>query len=253
MKPPRDILTAAVGFEAVRACDAFEPFVSATNVETGRVTVFPRQRLTPDMVMASARLPHLHEAVAIDGALDRDGGCMGDPALFPVCGPSRSDEIVVVQINSVQRERAPRTPQEIRNRLNEIGFDGGLRKELRAIDGVDRPIDEDELSTDHCRRVRVHVIEKQEALKPLGASAKMNAERAFPLHLRDSGRETAARWIETAPPEIGERSSLDLRAMFLGVGTEYQGWAGGGNAGGAAAEPETRRRRVRPAGVEASS
>ena len=223
MNPLRDILEASVDFEAVRACDAFELFVSATNVETGRVKVFPRHGLTPDMVMASACLPHLYQAVEIDGVPYWDGGYMGNPALFPFYGASRSDDVVVVQINPIERKGAPRTPQEIQNRLNEISFNGSLLKELRAIDFVDRLIAQGKLSTEDYAQVRVHIIENQEALKPLGASSKMNAEWAFLLHLRDIGRETAARWIETALPEIGERSSVDLRAMFQGIGAEHQG------------------------------
>ncbi|MFO7856924.1 MAG: patatin-like phospholipase family protein [Paracoccaceae bacterium] len=223
LDPLRDVIEASIDFEAVRACDAFELFVSATNVETGRVKVFPRRELTADMVMASACLPHMHQAVEIDGVPYWDGGYMGNPALFPFHGRTRSDDAVVVQINPIERKGAPKTPQEIQNRLNEISFNGSLLKELRSIDFVDRLIAEGKLSTDHYRQVRVHVIENQEALKPLGASSKMNAEWSFLVHLRDVGRDTASRWLETALPEVGRRSTVDLSAMFEGIGPEHQG------------------------------
>jgi NTE family protein len=223
LNPLRDILEAAVDFQSVRACDAFKLYISATNVETGKVKVFPREHLTADMVMASACLPFLHQAVEIDGVPYWDGGYMGNPALFPFHGQTGSDDVVVVQINPIERRGVPRTPQEIQNRLNEISFNGSLLKELRAIDFVDRLIDEGKLSTEDYRKVRVHIIENEDALKPLGASSKMNAEWAFLTHLRDLGRETAAHWLDVTWDAIGERSSVDLRAMFQGIGAQHQG------------------------------
>lgn len=223
MNPLRDVLESSVDFEEVRACTAFELFVSATNVETGRVKVFRRDQLTADMVMASACLPQLYQAVEIDGVPYWDGGYVGNPALFPFYSKSPSDDTVVVQINPIERKGAPGTALEIQNRLNEISFNGSLLKELRAIDFVDRLIRAGKLSTDDYRQVRVHIIENQDALKPLSASSKMNAEWAFLTHLRDLGRETADAWLDRHFDAIGKRSTVDLRAMFQGIGSEHQG------------------------------
>src|SRR3546814_2550068 len=66
-------------------------FVSATNVETGRAKIFERHELTADMVMASACLPYIFQAVEIDGVPYWDGGYMGNPALFPFFNASRSN------------------------------------------------------------------------------------------------------------------------------------------------------------------
>ena len=192
-------------------------------METGKVQVFDRKQLTVDMVMASACLPFLYQAVEIDGVPYWDGGYMGNPALFPFHGKTGTDDTVVVQINPIERCGAPRTPQEIQNRINEISFNGSLLKELRAIDFVDRLIAEGKLSTEDYRQVRVHIIENQDALKPLGASSKMNAEWAFLTHLRDLGRNTAARWLDANFKDIGERSTVDLRAMFEGIGAQHHG------------------------------
>lgn len=185
--------------------------------------MFDSRCLTADMVMASACLPHLYQAVIIDGVPYWDGGFMGNPALFPFHTESESTDIVVVQINPVERKGVPRTPQEIQNRLNEIRFNSSLLKELRAIDFVDRLIDEGKLEEGRYRQMRVHVIENQEALKPLGASSKLNAEWAFLTHLRDLGRETAQDWLDRHLADVGTRSSVDLRAMFQGIGPQHQG------------------------------
>uniref|UniRef100_UPI0035684ED2 patatin-like phospholipase family protein n=1 Tax=Halomonas sp. TaxID=1486246 RepID=UPI0035684ED2 len=157
LNPLRDLLEESIDFESVRRCSAFKLFISATNVETGKVKVFPRHALTADMVMASACLPSLYQAVVIDGVPYWDGGYMGNPSLFPFHGRTRSDDIVVVQINPVERTGIPRTPMEIQNRLNEISFNGSLLKELRAIEFVDRLIRQGKLSKDDYRQVKVHI------------------------------------------------------------------------------------------------
>jgi len=223
LNPLRDLLEESIDFGMVRACTAFAVFISATNVETGKVKVFPREGLTADMVMASACLPHLYQAVEIDGVPYWDGGYMGNPALFPFHGKTGTDDIVVIQINPVERRGIPRTPQEIQNRVNEISFNSSLLKELRAIDFVDRLICQGKLPPDEYRQVRVHIVENQAEMKPLGASSKMNAEWEFLTKLRDLGRETATQWLDENFEAIGERSTVDLRAMFQGIGAEHQG------------------------------
>jgi len=68
------------------------------------------------------------------------------------------------------------------------------------------------------RRERIHSIENQDGLIPLGASSKLNAEWEFLEHLRDVGRETAEHWIESHFDQIGVTSTVDLPAMFNGTG-----------------------------------
>jgi NTE family protein len=223
INPLRDLVEESIDFEMVRKCTAFELFVSATNVETGRVKIFAREDLTVDMVMASACLPQMYQAVEIDGVPYWDGGYMGNPALFPLYGKTATDDILVIQINPIERKGAPRTAQEIQNRLNEISFNASLLKELRAIDFVDRLIDQGKLSTDDYRPVKIHLIENEAALNPMGASSKMNVEWAFLTRLRDLGRETAAAWLDSSYDRIGVESTVDLRAMFQGIGAEHQG------------------------------
>ncbi|MFC2991389.1 patatin-like phospholipase family protein [Halomonas tibetensis] len=223
INPLRDLVEESIDFDMVRKCNAFKLFISATNVESGTVKVFPREALTVDMVMASACLPQLYQAVEIDGVPYWDGGYMGNPSLFPFHGKTGTDDIVVIQVNPIERKGAPKTPQEIQNRMNEISFNGSLLKELRGIDFVDRLIRQGKLSGDDYRQVRVHIIENQAELKPLGASSKVNVEWAFLTKLRDMGRDTATRWLDENFAAIGERSTVDLHAMFQGTGAEHQG------------------------------
>lgn len=218
LNPLRDVLEASVDFEAVRGCTAFGIFISATNVHTGRVRVFERERMNADMVMASACLPTLFHAVEIDGVPYWDGGFMGNPVLFPFHYHSDCADIVVVQINPIERNSTPRTAHEIQNRINEITFNASLLKELRAIEFVSRLIREGKLDPAHYRDTHVHLIHNEGALNPLGASSKVNAEWGFLTHLRDIGRDTAAAWLEQHFDAIGERTSVDLKSRFQGIG-----------------------------------
>ena len=215
--PLRDLLAARVDFERVRCCTAVKLFISATNVRTGRVKVWDRDTLTLDMVMASACLPSVFHAVEVDGEPYWDGGYMGNPVLFPFFRRCVSPDIVIVQINPVERAELPVTARDIHERIDEITFNASLLKELRAIDFVHRLLDAGQLDESRYRRVYVHLLEAQDELNPLGASSKLNTEWAFLRHLFDIGRRAADDWLSANFAAIGEGSSVDLRAMFAGV------------------------------------
>ncbi len=223
MNPLHSLIEEVVDFDRVRACDNVKLFISATNVETGRVKVFDSNQLTSDMVMASACLPMVFQAVEIDGVPYWDGGYMGNPALFPFHTHTDCSDIVVIQINPVERSGAPKTAQEIMNRVNEISFNSSLLKELRSIDFVARLIREGKLSADEYRDTRIHIVENQAALLPLGASSKMNAERDFLIHLRNLGRKTAEAWLDQNFADIGRKATVDIAKLFQGIGPEHQG------------------------------
>ncbi len=223
LNPLHSLIEEVVDFDRVRACSLVKLFISATNVETGRVKVFDSRTLTADMVMASACLPMVFQAVEIDGVPYWDGGYMGNPSLFPFHTHTDCSDIVVIQINPVERCGAPKSAQDIINRVNEISFNSSLLKELRSIDFVSRLIREGKLSDKEYRDTRIHIVENQDALLPLGASSKMNAEWEFLTHLRDLGRETAAQWMDKNFADIGNKPTVDISKLFQGIGPNHQG------------------------------
>ena len=109
INPLRDAIDALIDFDRVRACNDVALFVSATNVWTGKVAIFKTQELTADHLMASACLPTVFQAVEIDGVPYWDGGYMGNPALFPLFDETMTDDILLVQINPLERRHTPRT------------------------------------------------------------------------------------------------------------------------------------------------
>jgi NTE family protein len=218
LSPLGDLLTQLVDFEALRGSGGIRLFVSATNVNTGKIRVFERQELTLDMLMASAALPNVFQAVIIDGDAYWDGGFMGNPAIFPLIYGCTSPDVVIVQVNPITREGVPKTAGEIMNRLNEITFNASLMREMRAIAFVLKLIDEtpSEIPAIHdLKRMHIHLIEDEPAMEALGVASKLNTDMDFLLYLKRLGRETAERWIAENFEAIGQRSTVDIQKKFL--------------------------------------
>ncbi len=223
INPLRDLVEEFVDFEKVRDCEDMPIFLSATNVETGRVRVFQREEITLDTVMASACLPGLFHAVEIDGVPYWDGGFMGNPVLFPFIDHSPCEDVLIVQINPVKREGTPQTARDIQNRMNEITFNASLTKELRSIHFICRLLAEGRVSANEFRDMKLHMIEGGEALLRLQASSKLNAEWQFLEHLRDIGRAAAGEWIARHFDDIGRKTTLDVGNLFEEIGTQVDG------------------------------
>jgi NTE family protein len=216
INPLKDLIERFVDFEALRACSDLQIFVSATNVQTGRVRIFPREKITADAVMASACLPLLFRAVEIDGVPYWDGGYLGNPVIFPFFRTTTTEDVLVVQINPLVRERTPTSAPEIMNRINEITFNSSLIGEYRAIDFVARLIDQGRLprgtGPGQYRRINVHRI----VLEPVGTHfdsvGKMSTDYDYFEMLRVNGKGAARRFLDDHFDDIGVRSTVDLRA-----------------------------------------
>ena len=216
INPLRDLLAEQVDFEHLKECNEIKLFISATNVHTGRARVFERHELTLDMVMASACLPFMFQAVEIDGVPYWDGGYMGNPVLYPFFYKSASRDVLIVHINPIERHDTPNSAQEILNRVNEITFNSSLLNELRAVDFVARLLEEGNLDTSRYRKILVHRIAADNVLNSLGASSKLNAEWDFFVYLRDLGRQSAADRLRDHFNKIGHESSIDIKEICGG-------------------------------------
>jgi NTE family protein len=211
INPLRDALAELIDFERVRSCRDAKLFISATHVWTGKIRIFRHRELTADHVLASACLPTIFQAVEIDGEPYWDGGYIGNPALFPLFYETATDDILLVQVNPIERRATPRTAHEIQNRLTEITFNSNLLRELRAVEFVTRLIDAGKLSTDEYKRVRMHRIAGGAKLDAFTASSRLNANWSFFKELKDLGRVTAQQWLAANYKAIGVRATLDLK------------------------------------------
>src|SRR5262245_36217666 len=216
INPLRDLIERFVDFEAVRACEEVSLFISATNVHTGRLRIFPQEKISADVVMASACLPFLFRAVEIDGVPYWDGGYMGNPAIFPFFGATETEDVLIVQINPIERRTTPTGSREIMNRINEITFNSSLLAEFRAIEFVGRLIAQGRLprgtGPGQYRHIKVHRIALDGNAKQLTAESKLNTDFDFFSMLHQLGRRAARRFLDAHFDDIGTRSTVDLRA-----------------------------------------
>ena len=218
LSPLGDLLAQLVDFESLRRGDGIRLFVSATSVNTGKIRVFERKELTLEMLLASAALPNVFQAVEIDGEAYWDGGYMGNPAIFPLIYNCTAHDVVIVQVNPLTREGVPKTAGEIMNRLNEITFNESLISEMRAIAFALKLLDQvpgDVPVVRGLKRMHIHMIEDEPAMESLGVASKLNTDLDFLLYLKRLGRETAERWLERNFDALGERSTVDIRKKFL--------------------------------------
>jgi NTE family protein len=216
INPLKDVVERFVDFERLRSCGDRQLFVTATNVFTGRLRIFPREKITAEVVMASACLPMLFQAVEIDGIPYWDGGYMGNPAIFPFFRTTDTEDVLIVSINPLQRNATPRTQNEIVNRINEITFNSSLIAEYRAIEFVTRLIDQGKLprgrGAGEYRRINVHRIALDSAFKELTADSKLDSDFAFFELLRNGGQRAGKDFLSKHFEDLGVRSTVDIAA-----------------------------------------
>ncbi|MCB9958036.1 MAG: patatin-like phospholipase family protein [Rhodospirillaceae bacterium] len=215
MNPLRQVLEEVLEIGQLRRCEKIKLFVNATNVRTGKIKVFATDQVSIDCLLASACLPFLFRTVEVDGEPYWDGGYMGNPAIFPLIYNTDCADVVLVQINPLNRAEIPTTAADIWNRVNEISFNSTLMREMRAIAFVARLIEQERLDTSAYKALRIHAIADEAEMTGLGVASKMNAEMDFLLHLKTVGRAAADRWLAQHGGDIGQRSSLDIGATFL--------------------------------------
>ncbi|HWK47444.1 MAG TPA: patatin-like phospholipase family protein [Stellaceae bacterium] len=216
--PLRTILEEEIDIEAIRKNSHIKLFVSATNVRTGKIRVFENPEISIDTLLASACLPLVFQAIEIDGDPYWDGGYMGNPALFPLIYGCKSPDLLLVEINPIERDGVPKTTTEILNRLNEITFNSSLMREMRAIAFVQKLIEDNALTgpgSSQMKKMHIHMITAEKVVSDLGASSKMNADLRFLTYLKEFGRESAGRWLDENFSHIGHKSTVDIRERFL--------------------------------------
>ncbi|MFK7840499.1 MAG: patatin-like phospholipase family protein [Bdellovibrionales bacterium] len=216
--PLKDVLERRIDFDEVHACNCLRLFITATDVQTGTAKVFENEDVDIEVLLASAALPFLFQAVEIKDRFYWDGGYMGNPSLWPLFYHAKSRDIIMVHVNPLEREEIPKESYTIENRINEITFNASLLKELRAIDFVKKLINEDMLKDEYKDRYKdilFHAIRSDEKMCNLSIASKFDTDWNFLLHLRDLGREQGKLWLENHFDDIGKQSSIDIQRDYL--------------------------------------
>ncbi|MCO5065762.1 MAG: patatin-like phospholipase family protein [Rhizobiaceae bacterium] len=215
LHPLVPVLARTIDFERLRN-SPIKVFVTATNVHTGRGRVFSNPEITPEVLLASACLPTLFQAVEIDGESYWDGGYTGNPTLTPLVRDLESNDTILIPINPIERPGTPRSAAEILNRLNEVSFNATTLKELRMMALLRQVVDPGNSEGARWAAKRIHLV-RNDIMTSLDYSTKLNAERAFLHMLFDEGRKSAERFLEAEGPNIGIKSSVDLSVLLEGV------------------------------------
>jgi NTE family protein len=215
LNPLRELLSDCVDFKHLAHANAPHLYVCATHVNTGKAEIFSGKRLTEAAVMASACLPMLFRAVEIEGQHYWDGGFSGNPALHPLIYRCKASDIVLIQINPVERNAVPESGSDILDRINELTFNASLLAQMRAIDLVNRLIEKAYLPVERYRTVRLHRIDGGEALEAYPASSKSSADGQLIEALFELGRQCSQRWLKKHFDEVGVRSSINISKDYL--------------------------------------
>jgi NTE family protein len=214
LNPLRRILEQLVDLERLRAERALKLFIAATNLRTGQPRIFRNPELSTEVVLASACLPQMHQAVTIAGDAYWDGGFVSNPPLAVLVEHCRARDLLLIRINPDAVAELPRSAREIRNRMAEIVFGRPLAIELEALAERRRrarsPLRWWRPSARRLARHRRHMIDGGPVLAALDPATKIDPDWPRLLQLRDLGRRAAGDWLHeraaaAAPAAAPER------------------------------------------------
>jgi NTE family protein len=212
LNPLRCILSDSIDFHRLGG-SSIKLFITATSVRTGRGRIFRNAEISADVLLASACLPTMFQAIEIDGEYYWDGGYAGNPTITPLVRESDAQDTILVQINPRERTDIPRSANDVLNRLNEISFNSPLMKELRMIALLRQVADPGHGEGARWAGMRTHRIWTDE-ITAFGASSKLNAEWEFVAMLREVGRRSADQFLELHGADLGIRATSDLDILL---------------------------------------
>ena len=220
LNPLRDVVRAQFDFERLRRDCPLKLFIAATTVRTGKVRLFHTAELSEAALLASACLPTLHHAVEIDGEHYWDGGFTANPAIYPLLYECSTPDILMVLLNPLQRDDAPRSAEDISARSMELGFSTTFLREMRMIAHARQYIAETAgwMPLGRLERKlvgqRFHLIEARE-LAEAGSASKLNAASGFLTELHTLGRSRADEWLRKQYRHVGRKETVDVARLFL--------------------------------------
>jgi len=207
--PFEDFVRDFFDFKLIRAHTEPRLFLGTTHVKTGKIKMFSNEDISADVMMASACLPFLFQAVRVDDEYYWDGGFIANPGIFPLIDKTDAQDIVLVQLTKTHCEELPKTKAKIMERFKEITYNGCLVREMRAIHFVTKLIDEGLVAPGKMKRINMHVIKNEDVFKKLNLSSALNTDWDFLQTLFEAGRKTADGWIKSHFDKIGKKTSVD--------------------------------------------
>jgi len=217
--PLRKLLEAHIDFAMLRGEPGPQLLIAATDVSTGRARIFRRREITVEAVLASACLPTLHHAVAIDGQAYWDGGFSANPDLLTLGRESPVDDTLIVKLSALDRDGVPTRAREIAARVNQIAFMQPMLRDIEVIAAVRRlngrwtrlnnPADA------RLARHRFHLIEAGRFTSSLPPESKGKPDIELLTYLHEAGRSETEKWLARHRGSIGSKATVDLATHFL--------------------------------------
>ena len=152
--PLRDIVGSMVDFEALRSSNEVKLFLSATDVATGEPRIFREHEVSLDVLMASTCLPHMTQAVEIDGRSYWDGGFSANPPILPMVLETDCRTLLVVKLTPDEEPNLPTQASDIMARLRRILVNGTLQRDLSALQEMAALLRRSALPSGDLRRIR---------------------------------------------------------------------------------------------------
>jgi len=214
-------LTRLVDFGAITA-DGAPPLliVGAVDVLSGRFRTFDsrRERISAEMILASAAVPTLFRSVRLDDGVYWDGLFSQNPPVRELVD-ARPDEIWVVQINAQAIDAEPRSVIDIADRRNELAGNLSLNQELHFIEKIDQMLEAGDLPRGgRYKTIVVRVIElsRPRFSRSLGPASKLNRDPAFLAELIAHGEAQAGEFLAALDFEDAwRRRDVDALAAFF--------------------------------------
>lgn len=211
--PIREVLGKLIDIEKLKKQDKIDLYFCATNVKTSKLHVFPKSELSFNAILASCALPHLFQAVEVNGEFYWDGGFLGNPAIFPLIYNTKSKDVIIIHTSPFKRSDVPNDSAETIHRMTEIAFNSCLVREIRAIAFVTKILQEgwikDEFK-DKLKPIYMHCVDADHVLQEMSLISTYNTDLSFFIKLRDLGRAAAEAWLDQNYDSLGKNSTLDF-------------------------------------------
>lgn len=199
VNPLRQVLGEFVDVEALRAPNAIRLLLAATNAESGAARFFTNEELTLDVLLASACLPQVSQAVKLDDGYYWDGGYSANPPLLSLIERTAARDVVLVRLNPLSERGLPVTAPKIQSRLNRIVFDAPLKRELDELERLRRTTAESGAHRSALGRrlaaLNLHTIGEDDLMNEVGAASQGHPDARLIELLHREGRASCERWL----------------------------------------------------------
>jgi NTE family protein len=171
----------------------------------GAIEAFHGPQISADHILASATIPHLSSAVALDGHSQGEGLLLQNPPIRELTDFG-TDEIWVIQVIKSTRKGLSRTAGDLSDHY-ELTSSLLLEQELRFIQKINGLLDRGMLIDSGYRHIEVHRIIMEHDLDD---SSKLDRSPSFICHMMAYGRERAKQFLDRRKCGLSRRSPTRL-------------------------------------------